>query len=565
MLREQIRCYTFDVFSESDDVCSYSQTQSRQRLMKRANNLRQPTQTEIQPIIQALNGGQLEQAEAIAKKLLKQFPNAFVLHNLYGNALAGQNKFKDAVTAFRKALEIDPTVAELHFNVGILLTNLDRTDEAISSYKKAVNLKPSLTDAHYNLGTALQAQEKFEQAASCYEKAIALEPNFFEASANLGVVLQEQGKLAEAIENYEKALTLHQDAKVYFNMGTALKNEGRLGDAIESYNNALELNPDYAEVYSNLGEVLRDQGRYDESVTFYKKALALDPELPVANYSLAVYLYDSGDLEGALQHFQSSQFADWQERSLYCLYKTGKFEEFKQGLDALRAAKHNSPFLATLTSHYAENFGTENDYNFCPNPMDFVFHTQIPELKGDSPLRERLLKDIRDAHVEEKMQGRLVNGVQSSGNLFKRSEASFRELGELVKQAIQRYQDNFADVDCIYVKDFPKKYEFASSWFVKMKQGGHLGSHIHEEGWVSGALYLSLPTDKKHEHEGSIEVSTHGDDYPKLHDNFPARAIAPTVGDVVMFPSSLFHRTIPFSSDEERICVAFDLKPAKRS
>ncbi|MFM8391730.1 MAG: putative 2OG-Fe(II) oxygenase, partial [Methylophilaceae bacterium] len=27
------------------------------------------------------------------------------------------------------------------------------------------------------------------------------------------------------------------------------------------------------------------------------------------------------------------------------------------------------------------------------------------------------------------------------------------------------------------------------------------------------------------------------------------------------FPSSLFHRTIPFSSDEERICIAFDLRP----
>jgi hypothetical protein len=33
------------------------------------------------------------------------------------------------------------------------------------------------------------------------------------------------------------------------------------------------------------------------------------------------------------------------------------------------------------------------------------------------------------------------------------------------------------------------------------------------------------------------------------------------VGDIVLFPSSLFHRTIPFSADEDRICVAFDLKP----
>jgi uncharacterized protein (TIGR02466 family) len=95
-----------------------------------------------------------------------------------------------------------------------------------------------------------------------------------------------------------------------------------------------------------------------------------------------------------------------------------------------------------------------------------------------------------------------------------------------------------------------------------MQQGGHLTSHIHEDGWVSGALYLSLPKDKKHEHEGSIELSTHGDDYPKKHDNFPTKTVAPAVGDIVMFPSSVFHRTIPFTSDEERICIAFDLKPA---
>ena len=529
--------------------------------MKRPSNLRQPSQTEIQPILQALNAGNLEIAEAIAKKMLKQFPNAFVIYNLYGNALAGQNKFKDAVAAFRKALAIDSSVAELHFNVGILLTNLNRTDEAIASYKKAIKLRPSLTDAHYNLGTALQAQGKFEQAGTSYKKAVELEPGFFEALANLGVVLQEQNRLAEAIEIYKKVLLIQQDAKVFFNMGTALKNEGKLGDAVESYNQALALNPDYAEVHSNMGEVLRDQGRYDESVTSYKKALANDPSLPVANYSLAIYLYDSGDLDGALEHFQRSQFADWQERSLYCLYKTGRFDEFKKGLDTLKAKKHNSPFLATLTGHYADNFGTENDYNFCKNPLDFVFHTEIKELKGDSELRKQLLHDINVADVEEKTQGRLHNGVQSAGNLFKRSEASFQQLGKLVEDAIQRYRESFKGEDCEFVKAFPKNTEFASSWFVKMQQGGHLTSHIHEEGWVSGALYLTMPTNKQHEHEGSIELSTHGDDYPKKHDNFPTKTVAPEVGDLVMFPSSVFHRTIPFSSDEERICVAFDLKP----
>ncbi|MDF1588695.1 MAG: tetratricopeptide repeat protein [Gammaproteobacteria bacterium] len=530
--------------------------------MKKPVTANQPGQFELQPIVTALNMGQLEQAQALAKKLLKHYPKSFALFNLYGNALAGQNKCKEAVDSFRNALQIDPTIAELHFNVGILLTNLNRIDEAIISYKKAVSLKPSLTDVHYNLGTALQSQAKFAQAAISYQKAVDLEPGFFEAIVNLGVVLQEQGLLAQAIEMYQRALTIQKDAKVYFNMGTALKNEGKLEAAIESYNQALALNPNYAEVHSNMGEVLRDQGRYDESVTFYKQALMFDPDLPVANYSLAVYLYDSGDLEGAIDHFQRSQFADWEERSLYCLYKTERFDEFKQGLEQLKAVKHNSPFLATLAGHYAENFEVENDYNFCPNPMDFVFHTEIKELKGEnSELRRRLLEEIRSADVSEKMQGRLVNGVQSAGNLLKRPEPVFQELAKLVADAVDRYRQNFAGANCEFIKSFPKKTDIASSWYVRMKQGGHLNSHIHEEGWISGAMYLSLPSKKTHQHEGSIEVSTHGDDYPKRHDNFSTKAIAPEVGDFVMFPSSLFHRTIPFSSDEERICIAFDLKP----
>ena len=530
--------------------------------MKKNAQLRQPTQAEIQPILNALNAGQLGAAEATAKKMLKQFPSAFVLHNLYGNALAGQNKFKEAVDAFRKALKIDPNIAELHFNMGILLTNLNRTEEAIQSYKKTVKLKPTLVDAHYNLAVAYQNLREFGLASRSYQQAVELEPGFYEAMANLGVVLQEQGLLTEAVDAYRRALAIHSDAQTWFNLGTALKNQGKLGEAIEAYNQALDINPDYAEVHSNIGEVLREQGRYDESVKAYQHALKLDPDLPLANYSLAVYLYDSGDLAGALEHFQQSQYADWQERSLYCLYKTGQFEAFKQGLDELKRSKDNSPFLATLSGHYAENFGVENDYNFCKNPLDFVFHTEIPELKGDSELLKQLLHDIETCDAEEKSQGRLYNGVQSSGNLFKRPEASFRKLAECVTQAVERYRQTFAGENCQFVKAFPRNTEFASSWYVRMKTGGHLNSHIHEEGWVSGSLYLSVPKNKQHEHEGSIELSTHGDEYPKKHDNFPTKTIAPEVGDLVMFPSSVFHRTIPFSSDNERICIAFDLKPA---
>ena len=114
---------------------------------------------------------------------------------------------------------------------------------------------------------------------------------------------------------------------------------------------------------------------------------------------------------------------------------------------------------------------------------------------------------------------------------------------------------------CEFIRSFPQKIEFSSSWFVKMQNGGHLSSHIHEDGWVSGAVYLSIPSPKQLTSEGAIELSTDGDGYPKLHKDFPKKTILPEVGDVIFFPSSVFHRTIPFKSNEERICIAFDLKP----
>jgi len=72
-------------------------------------------------------------------------------------------------------------------------------------------------------------------------------------------------------------------------------------------------------------------------------------------------------------------------------------------------------------------------------------------------------------------------------------------------------------------------------------------------------FYLKIPTTLKN-NEGSIEFSLCGEDYPKVK-NLPNFIYLPKIFDIVLFPSSLFHRTIPFNSNEERQVVAFDLMP----
>lgn len=525
-------------------------------------NTRQPSQMELQPLLQLLNQGRLPQAEQSSRAMLQRYPSTFIIYNVLGVALEGQQKFAEAETVYRKAIQLDGKIAEIHFNLGVVQSQLGKLDEAIHCYRKCIALKPNLAVAHFNLGIALQALQRLEEATAAYRRATALEPGFFEAHGNLGAVLQAQGKLDDAIACYRKAIAIQPDARGYFNLGTALRNQGVLEEAIACYQKAIALAPGYVDAHSNLGDIYFHQGKANEAVHCYRQALAIAPDHALTSYNLGIFYYDSGELELAIPCFERAQINDWQERTLYCLYKTGQFDAFRSRLEPLLAQKHTSPFLATLSAHYAANFGQEDPYDFCKDPMDFVFHARIPELsEPDSPLLAELIHDIEQADIAERKQGRLVNGTQSAGNLFKRPEASFRKLAALVKQQVEAYKARFAGADNGLMQYFPKEIEFSSSWFVKMRQGGHLSSHIHEEGWLSGSLYLAMPRRAAGSDAGSIEFSTHGDNYPLQHDDFPRRAIPPEVGDIVIFPSSLFHRTIPFDASEARICVAFDVKP----
>jgi uncharacterized protein (TIGR02466 family) len=221
--------------------------------------------------------------------------------------------------------------------------------------------------------------------------------------------------------------------------------------------------------------------------------------------------------------------------------------------------------VATLAAHYAINFGTENCYRFCPQPFEFVYHEAEPQLAEQAPLREALLAALTSSGIEERVQGRLHEGVQSAGNLFHREESCFRELAKLVQSHFRRYRERHAGADCELIRAFPEALAFESSWYIRMQRGGHLDAHIHEGGWVSGVVYLALPPPGADASEGCLELGLHGDDYPLATDagDFPTRIVPIAVGDIVLFPANLFHRTIPFSADAERICIAFDLQPAR--
>ena len=412
------------------------------------------------------------------------------------------------------------------------MKELGQLATAAELYERVLAIEPDLAEVHYNLGNIRQAQERTAEAEVCYRKALALAPGLAFAHYNLGNIYLDQGRLETAVDCFKQAiLNAPGHAPSYNNLGNALVHQGNLPMAIQCYRAALDNQPDYREAMYNLGNAF----------------------------------YQQGEFASAIPWFEQAGIRDAQARALYCYYKCRRFAEFETRLARhCQTADHHSPQVATLAAHHAINFGAQNRYRFCPQPFDFVYHEPEPRLTEGATLRASLLNALTGGGIEERVQGRLHQGVQSAGNLFHREESCFRELAGLVRSHFRQYRERHAGADCELIRAFPEALSFESAWYIRMQRGGHLDAHIHEGGWVSGVVYLALPQPERDPSEGCLELGLHGDDYPLAPDagEFPTRVVPIAVGDIVLFPANLFHRTIPFSVDEERICIAFDLQPA---
>ncbi len=129
----------------------------------------------------------------------------------------------------------------------------------------------------------------------------------------------------------------------------------------------------------------------------------------------------------------------------------------------------------------------------------------------------------------------------------------------MISRHIESYREAHAGNEDLFFSAWPQTCGLYG-WHIKLLKDGYQESHIHPSGWLSGVIYLKMPADISGD-EGGITFTLHGHNYPVLKNDVPSLHHAPRVGDLVLFPSSLFHYTIPFHSDSERQVVAFDVCP----
>jgi tetratricopeptide (TPR) repeat protein len=168
--------------------------------------------------------------------------------------------FADADKWFTKVVEWTPQDLQAWYDLGRTKYNENRFDEAISAFKRTLQLDPANARAEDNLGLSYAALGRNDEAAAAYRRAITLDSKSM-ACLDFGSLLIEDNHVEDALPLLTQALSNSPgDYRVHRELGKAYLHLNQLEKARAELEKAIELSPKTAPLHFMLAQVYRKQG-----------------------------------------------------------------------------------------------------------------------------------------------------------------------------------------------------------------------------------------------------------------------------------------------------------------
>lgn len=232
--------------------------------------------------------GDWKGAEQTWRALIEHAPQDYRLWSSLGIALSHQERYTDAIAAYRKALAIQPKDPQTELNLGITYFKSGKLPQAVAPLQVAAAALGQNAQIDTLLGMSLFGTGKYREAATYLERASASDP------ANLGLqqVLAQSylyGKqYGKAQLEFERMLVRDPDsANVHMLLGEAYDANGQLEPAIKEFQAAAQKG-NLPNLHFGLGYLLWKDHKYDQAEAEFRRELNTDPK----NYQALAYLGD---------------------------------------------------------------------------------------------------------------------------------------------------------------------------------------------------------------------------------------------------------------------------------
>ena len=519
--------------------------------------------------------GRLAEAEAQLRAAVQLAPKlAAGWHNL-GLLLHAAGELQEAGRCAQALTALEPATSSGWELLAAIQQKQGDTAAAIAACEQGLVHTPAASRLHYSRAQLLRQESRFGEAAAAYEAALGCGYEMPDIYRNLAEAQLETGELERALGSVDAGIArfpghalLHRTrARLHWETGAA-------GDPVAALGRAARESPRNSELWSTMAGLLNRLGRQDESRAVLAEARNSGcPQTPDL-----LRLDALGDAHAGLPAAASAKFS--QLLAAYPQHTESKLS-FAQHLlatgDPARAEAlcsgilDQEPYDQLALAHRSTAWQMLGDprAGWLVDYQRMVRQVRVPAPAGYAG-SEAFFLDVgvaleslhrTQAHpIEQSLRG----GTQTNGYLFRLKHPLLRVLETQIRRAV-----------CSAIADFPQDpshpfwgrrivqpggdgFRFAGAWSVRLKSEGYHTNHIHPQGWISSALYIALPQEMGDAHDTAGHIQFGAPlDLPLP----PQRIVRPEVGTLVLFPSYMWHGTVPFTSQQPRITVAFDLVP----
>lgn len=476
------------------------------------------------------------QAEQHARQLVAADDRDSEAWSALGSALYGLQRADEAATALRRAVAIAPDYATARQSLATVLAAEEHSEEALAQIAECDRL--SIRDRSLELARAraFMQLDRYGESESVLVSLIAAAPDDLEAQFLLSQLRHIRGDPDFARSIREAANRPDAQLAVRMAYADTMRRSGATAVAEELLRDLIDRHGPRPELLGSLGTILQELGHYAEAVAVTRAAAAAQPDNATAAENMVAALLSAGEAQGALPTI---------ERFRAIAPKDQRWITYRA--DVARQCSES------LFDEWCDLERLVRVYDVPPPPG----YSSMAEFHG-------VLRPILEARHRQKLHPLDQSfrfGTQTSRGLLSGTDPVIRAFLSSLAAPLAAYQAEIGHAAAHPLRERnTAPARLVGCWSVRLHRGGFHVNHIHPQGWISSAYYVTIP--------GEVEDTSlrsgwikFGEPLHPMPQGRAGRYIQPREGRLVLFPSYLWHGTNPILGDEPRMSIAFDAVP----
>jgi len=546
----------------------------------------------------------MDQAERHLRAAVAYSLNDGQYYNDLGVVLQARGAFAEAMKVYRAAHALMPEAAAVRVNIVHCLLAAGEMNEADREARAFVAIEPG-AESWTLLGQVQREMERHEDALTSATNALKYAPRLRALNLNHAAALDRAGRGKEALDAYDKLARQELDTvELALNYGRALYADGRKTDAENILLRGVQQWPGSTTLHGALARARMLRGEGEKATAYAEAEIANRPKDITLRLAIADALHRGNQHQRALQILADAMTIAPKNPALLTAFGV-VLDELNRPLDSVKALSHAAELqpgdrsalrimLSTLirAGRPEEALQIARDLRKDDSDDQYLIACEALALRVLGNDAYRTLYDY-DRYVRTyeiavpRGHFTIQNFNTTLGDVLRRQHRTgahpfdqhlphgtqtSRSLLALQEPAIQAFMNSVDSAVRDYISRLPQdqndpmgrrrreRYRYSGLWSVRLMQDGYQPNHVHDRGWISSAYYVALtPNEKLRDpNAGWLKL---GEPSRPVANCGPEKLIEPREGTLVLFPSYMWHGTIPFEGGE-RLSAAFDVTPA---